>query len=256
MLQEACTSVKQLTLSVPDNVLAGAFAGIVARMLTAPFDVLKIRFQLSTLGFARSTSLLSAVQSIVKEEGITALWKGNVPALFLWVSYSMVQFATYGWLKNKLASQHGESSKHAVFDKVSDTFLAGSIASTMATVSTYPFDIMRTQFAIQGKVKRYPTMLSFVTHTLRSKGFPGLFTGLGPAIISITPYMGLNFALYESMKALIPGDSSWHIMKTGLAGGIAGGLSKLCVYPLVIYASVCVSMMLFILMYWLHNRIL
>ena len=36
----------QLVPGVNDDVLAGAFAGLVARLTTAPFDVLKIRFQL------------------------------------------------------------------------------------------------------------------------------------------------------------------------------------------------------------------
>lgn len=264
MLQEACITIKQLTLSVPDNVLAGAFAGVVARMLTAPFDVLKIRFQLSSLGFAESTSIWAAVQIIIKDEGITALWKGNVPALFLWVSYSIVQFATYGWLKGGFSGHHKKDSKHIVLDKVADTFLAGSIASTLATISTYPFDIMRTQFAIQGKVKTYPTMVSFVSHTMSTKGLPGLFAGLGPAILSITPYMGLNFALYEFLKPLIPNESSWHLVKTGVVGGIAGGLSKLCVYPLVSSTtmfSCCsdhffVKLFLFLfLSWWCHHRI-
>eukprot|EP01031_Cornospumella_fuschlensis_P038801 gene38801-47189_t len=230
MLQEACRSVVQLTLSIPDDVIAGAFAGVVARMLTAPFDVLKIRYQLGSLGFAQSSSLITATKSIVKEEGITALWKGNVPALFLWVSYSIVQFASYGWLKSSLVSKN--NSKNVLLDKLASSFMAGSIASTLATVITYPFDIMRTQFAIQGKVKTFHTMLSFVSHTISAKGPTGLFAGLGPAVISITPYIGLNFALYESLRSLIPKDASWPLFKTGLAGGIAGGLSKLCVYPL------------------------
>lgn len=37
---------QMLVPGVSDDVLAGAFAGLVARLTTAPFDVLKIRFQL------------------------------------------------------------------------------------------------------------------------------------------------------------------------------------------------------------------
>lgn len=76
----------------------------------------------------------------------------------------------------------------------------------------------------------------------------GFYAGLSPAIVGITPYMGLNFALYESFKnvAELPffksskkDDSSSFVLglkslgKKGVCGGLAGGLSKFIVYPLV-----------------------
>jgi hypothetical protein len=148
-----------------------------------------------------------------------------------------------------------------------------------SVAATYPFDIMRTQFALQGKEVVYKSMGSFISHTFRTKGVRGthiaahspvlsftraiiktppfsvsspcvgFYAGLTPAMVGITPQMGLNFALYESFKALASGvdavdaegkavskqkDSflKGTILK-GLCGGAAGGLSKLTVYPLV-----------------------
>lgn len=76
--------------------------------------------------------------------------------------------------------------------------------------------------------------------------------------MGITPYMGLNFALYETFKKIGTGQPSQKdlsgdnadllspnkkkekkdsaivaLAKKGLCGGAAGGLSKLIVYPLV-----------------------
>jgi len=75
--------------------------------------------------------------------------------------------------------------------------------------------------------------------------------------VGITPYMGLNFALYETFKKIGTGQPSQKdlsgdnadtqspnkkkkkdsaivaLAKKGLCGGAAGGLSKLIVYPLV-----------------------
>jgi solute carrier family 25 thiamine pyrophosphate transporter 19 len=62
-------------------------------------------------------------------------------------------------------------------------FLAGAGAGITATIATYPFDIMRTQFAIQGKEKLHKTMYSFIDYTLRTKGPQGFFAGVTPAVI-------------------------------------------------------------------------
>jgi len=40
-------------------------------------------------------------------------------------------------------------------------------------VVTYPFDIMRTQFALQGKDVVYKSMASFIGHTYKTKGVQG-----------------------------------------------------------------------------------
>jgi len=128
-----------------------------------------------------------------------------------------------------------------------------------STIVTYPFDIMRTQFAMQGSEVVYKSMGSFISHTYQAKGVPGFYAGLTPAVVGITPYMGLNFALYESFKKLgngkespvneTVGSSSSSIapsksanagilgvivsmLKKAVYGGAAGGLSKFTVYPL------------------------
>ena len=86
-------------VNVTDDAIAGGSAGLVARMLTAPFDVIKIRFQLQGPGEAKYKSMLQAFRTVIEEEGILALWKGNLSATILWVTYMSVQFTIYGVLK-------------------------------------------------------------------------------------------------------------------------------------------------------------
>ena len=152
-----------------DDIFAGAFAGCVARMLTAPLDVIKIRFQLQSNADRKYTSVLQSIRSIITEEGFFSLWKGNVSALYLWVSYSMIQFATYDVLKRfgetildpfERRSDDTDSKKPPIYSSTSKSqlsafkrgvvlFVAGAGAGMIATATTYPFDITRTQFALQ-----------------------------------------------------------------------------------------------------------
>ena len=74
----------------------------------------------------------------------------------------------------------------------------------------------------------------------------GFYAGLGPAVVGITPYIGLNFAIYETLQKISKDfinrkdDNASNkegklisLLRTGLIGGIAGGASKFLVYPLV-----------------------
>jgi len=146
-------------------------------------------------------------------------------------------------------------------------FTAGALAGITATAATYPFDIMRTQFALQGPSKVYNSIPSYVNSTLKNQGVRAFYTGLGPAVIGVAPYMGLNFAIYEGLTKYLetrnrnknninnahnshvrfgddatllssPREENAHyfsglvkVMKNGAIGGLAGGASKFLVFP-------------------------
>ena len=255
---------------------AGAYAGALARLIAAPFDLLKIRFQLqqsipSQGGAVKYKNMWQACKTIMKEEGIGALWKGNIAATYLWISYSMVQFGVYGLLKDtgesleaKFAAQlsndrsdpfwnramrgQDSGSKGAPNNVLQSNrylhtlllFLCGAGAAVVATGATYPLDIMRTQFTIQGKEKIYPTMASFISNTFQKQGIKGFYTGISPTLVGITPYIGLNFSFYDitkrwmdtNAKAKTEEGQVMGALRTGFAGAVAGGASKFLVYPL------------------------
>lgn len=90
--------------SVWTPALAGAFSGFVTRLVTGPLDTLKIRNQLHwQQGKDPNPSLLTLVRGLVAEEGVLALWKGTVPGLCLWMSYSFVQFGVFDALQSSAA---------------------------------------------------------------------------------------------------------------------------------------------------------
>ena len=108
----------QVTSRYSDDALAGAFAGFMGRITTAPFDVIKIRQQLTTTtGTTTKQTIAPPItpifRQIIRDEGVLALWKGNLSATFLWVSYSAVQFGIYGSLKEVVESR----LKHHGYDE-------------------------------------------------------------------------------------------------------------------------------------------
>ena len=63
-----------------DDIIAGAFSGVVARVISAPFDVIKIRSQLKAdhVNNNSAASVMQSFKDIAKNEGFLAsLWKGG-----------------------------------------------------------------------------------------------------------------------------------------------------------------------------------
>ncbi|WPG99025.1 Hypothetical protein R9X50_00183000 [Acrodontium crateriforme] len=221
-------------------VAAGAVAGLVSRFCIAPFDVLKIRLQLQYHSLADPIShpviartpagVISVARDIIRHEGITGFWKGNVPAEGLYLSYGAVQFLTYRTATQTI-DRLAERSQVPI-PGTAKSFVAGALSGTAATTMTYPLDLLRTRFAAQGTERVYEGLIASLRDITIHEGPSGFFRGLGAGIGQIIPYMGLFFALYEGFR--VPMANVHLPLGSGdaVAGIMASILSKSAVFPL------------------------
>ncbi|KAK0754196.1 mitochondrial dicarboxylate carrier protein [Schizothecium vesticola] len=222
-------------------VAAGATAGLVSRFVIAPLDVIKIRLQLQThsLSDALSThnlhggpiykGTLGTLRAIVQHEGLTALWKGNVPAELLYVCYNAIHFTTYRQSTLLLQRLAGPSRP---LPRAAESFLAGAGAGATATAATYPLDLLRTRFAAQGNERVYPSLRRAVAQIARDEGPAGFYRGLAPALAQIVPYMGVFFAAYETLRALPLEGQLPFGAGDAVAGTLASVVAKTGAFPL------------------------
>ncbi|KAI9695612.1 MAG: mitochondrial thiamine pyrophosphate transporter [Bogoriella megaspora] len=225
--------------SRPQVVLAGGIAGLVSRFCIAPLDVIKIRLQLQSHSMSDPLSrqgvlgptykgTLGTLRLILREEGITGLWKGNIPAELLYVTYGAIQFSTYR-STSQLLQQLPPSYK---LPPAAEAFISGATAGTLATTLTYPLDLLRTRFAAQGTERIYSSLLASIQQIAHHEGHRGFFAGLSAGVGQIVPYMGLFFAFYETLRLplshlQLPLGSS-----DAVAGISASVAAKTAVFPL------------------------
>ncbi|XP_061175812.1 mitochondrial thiamine pyrophosphate carrier-like [Saccostrea echinata] len=235
------TPEKETQLSAPEQALAGAVTGAVSRALFQPLDVLKIRFQLQIEPLKKCEtskywSISQATRTIITEEGVTALWKGHVPAQLLSVLYGIVQFVSFE-AATKVAWRvlpEGVYTDH----KPLTHMLCGSIAGCVSTVVVQPVDVMRTRLIAQGKQKMYTSMINGIMATTQSEGIMGLYRGLLPAMSQIAPQIGLQFGFYTLLRDLWKkflhkdGEKILETQGSLICGSGAGIISKILIYPL------------------------
>lgn len=209
--------------------------------MIAPLDVVKIRLQLqshslsdplSHTGLPKGAPIykgtLPTIRHILQNEGITGLWKGNVPAELMYVSYAALQFTTYRSLSMALEQVAGEKT----LNKSLESFIAGAGAGATATAATYPLDLLRTRFAAQGTERVYTSLFRAVKDIHRDEGAKGFFRGLGPGLAQIVPFMGLFFAIYESLRTPLAQYNLPFGSGDATAGVIASVIAKTGVFPL------------------------
>jgi solute carrier family 25 thiamine pyrophosphate transporter 19 len=203
--------------------------------------VVKIRLQLQSHSLSDPLSqqnlhggptykgTLPTIRHILANEGLTALWKGNVPAELMYICYSAVQFSTYRSVTMVLHNALGKDR----LPRAAESFVAGAVAGGAATVATYPLDLLRTRFAAQGSERVYLSLRSAVMRIGREEGVQGFFRGLGPGLAQIVPFMGMFFAAYESLRG--PMQHLAHLPFGGgdaIAGVMASIAAKTATFPL------------------------
>ena len=119
------------------------------RLACQPLDVAKIRLQLQVeLGQQRKyRHLLELLTKLPREEGVSALWKGHVPAQLLSVSYGLASFAVFESLAASISHNSSVSEQY----KPLVHFLCGGLGGCAGTVVSFPMDVVRTRLVAQQK---------------------------------------------------------------------------------------------------------
>lgn len=218
-------------------IIAGGLAGLISRFCIAPLDVVKIRLQLQTHSLSDPLScdgikgptykgVFPTLRAIAKQEGVRALWKGNIPAELMYVCYGGMQFVAYRGFTQM------QQTLPLKMPNSTESFVSGAAAGAVATTITYPLDLLRTRFAAQGTDRIYKSLFGAVRDIARDEGPKGYFRGLSAAVGSIVPYMGLFFSSYEFFHQRLASLQLPLSSGDAVAGVMASVFAKTATFPL------------------------
>jgi len=230
-------------MSTSRIMLASALAGAFARVPTHPLDTLKARIQAAS----PPPSLPTALQSLLRAEGVRGLYRGFAFTFAVSVPASCMYFTTYELSKGPSAASH---------------FAAGMLAETVSCVLWVPCDgararsllllrvngltpsaVIKERMQVQafstraGGYGEYASGWGALRHIARSEGVRGLYKGYWATLASFGPMSATYFMFYEQLRArlvrrvggdaaAVPHAQFW------LAGGLAGGAAAWITTPL------------------------
>lgn len=229
-LSQLLTHPQALLGLVPDKAAvftAAAIAGASAKTMTAPLDRIKLLMQthgvrVAQEGTKKAIGFIEAITAIGQNEGVKGYWKGNLPQVIRVIPYSAVQLFSYEMYKKLFKGEDVELS-------VRGRLAAGACAGMTSTFITYPLDVLRLRLAVE---PGYRTMSEVALNMLKEEGIASFYYGLGPSLISIAPYIAVNFCMFDLLKKSLPENVQKRPQTSLLSALISASCATLTCYPL------------------------
>ena len=176
------------------QILCGGAAGTIARSTVAPIDRIKILMQ--TAHVQNKSHLYGTmgqtIRYVLKTEGIKGLWRGNLTNCIRVAPHSATQFVTYDKIKVYLiGSSDGKLN-------TAQRLTAGSLSGVAAATVTQPLDVIRIRLQTDSEVKG--KIMLAVRNMYNEGGLLAFYKGYTPAVLSLAPFIAVNFATFDTLK--------------------------------------------------------
>jgi solute carrier family 25 folate transporter 32 len=188
--------------------LAGLSGGVVSSLILHPFDLVKIRFQVTETKVSiqntslpyrpHYNSLFDAFRSIYREKGlIRGLYQGVTPNVLgngmSWGLY-LFFYNTIDVLNNKEYKRKDLTLK--------DRIIYSTIAGITTITITNPIWVVKTRMCLQyskSQINMYKNMFDCIRKIYQLEGIKAFYKGLVPGIFG-TIHGTIQFVSYEQMK--------------------------------------------------------
>ncbi|GMH82994.1 hypothetical protein TrVE_jg9802 [Triparma verrucosa] len=173
--------------------LAGCASGLATVLVTTPTDLLKIKLQTKTAVTHHQSSIKQMLLSIIKNEGLTGLYKGASATAIRDTWSTGLYFVVYHTL-----CRRGKEEKYNG-DLVE--LVAGGVAGMTAWGLCLPADVVKTRLQADNSLK--PTWLGTLSQILNNEGSGALFAGAAPLLSRAFFVNAVTFWTYEKVNKVI-----------------------------------------------------
>ncbi|KAI9895055.1 MAG: hypothetical protein M1814_000280 [Vezdaea aestivalis] len=176
---------------------ASASAEFIADLALCPFEAVKVRMQTTLPPYA--STLREGWGKIVAQEGVSGLYKGLYPLWFRQIPYTMVKFATFEKVVEKIYKYLGKPKEQFTsLQQTGVSFAGGYLAGIGCAIVSHPADVMVSKLNADRKAGE--GAMTAVSRIYGNIGFAGLWNGLPVRIIMLGSLTGMQWLIYDSFK--------------------------------------------------------
>jgi len=217
--------------------LAGGVSAAVSKTAVAPIERVKLLLQVQASSTQikpedRYTGIGDCFRRVVKEQGFSSLWRGNLANVIRYFPTQALNFAFKDSYNNFFMK--GVDQKTEFWKFFAANIAAGSAAGASSLCFVYPLDFVRTRLGAdvgKGASREFRGLGHCFATILKSDGPVGLYRGFFVSVYGIIFYRGAYFGLFDTFKSFIPKDlptlqrilATWFVAQsvTALAGVIS-----------------------------------
>eukprot|EP00092_Neocalanus_flemingeri_P064445 GFUD01078204.1.p1 GENE.GFUD01078204.1~~GFUD01078204.1.p1 ORF type:complete len:337 (+),score=81.83 GFUD01078204.1:252-1262(+) len=194
------------------KVVAGMMAGGIGQLMASPTDLIKTQIQMEgrrrLMGEPpRVDGMVDAFRKIVKQGGVTGLWRGCWPNVQRAALVNLGDLSTYDSVKSSILDNttlEDNSVTHCL-----SSGCAGLVGAIMGT----PADVVKARIMNQatdeyGRGLVYKSSADCFMQTVRGEGFLALYKGFVPCWLRMAPW-SLTFWLSFEQIRKASGATSW-----------------------------------------------
>lgn len=182
----------------------GGSAGMAATLFVQPLDLVKNRMQLSGVGTGKKEYKTSfhAIQGILKNEGILAMYTGLSAGLLRQATYTTARLGIYTWLFQTFSSSDGTPPTFLV--KAALGMASGICGAFVGT----PADVALVRMTLDGRLppdqrRNYSNVFNALIRIAREEGVTSLWRGAIPTMGRAMVVNAAQLASYSQAKQLL-----------------------------------------------------
>ncbi|XP_056374915.1 electrogenic aspartate/glutamate antiporter SLC25A13, mitochondrial [Hyla sarda] len=185
-------TVKEGTIPLAAEILAGACAGGSQVIFTNPLEIVKIRLQVA--GEITTGPRVSAL-NVLRDLGFFGLYKGAKACFLRDIPFSAIYFPCYAHMKTAFAGEDGKVSPGYLL-------LAGAIAGMPAASLVTPADVIKTRLQVAARAGQttYTGVIDCFRKILQEEGHRALWKGAGARVFRSSPQFGVTLVTYELLQ--------------------------------------------------------
>lgn len=185
----------------------GTVAGCLGAAVGSPAELALVRMGADSSiadpakrrGYANS---IDCVIRVAREEGLGALYTGATPTVLRAGMLNSTLLAITSQLKPLIAEKTGWGETD-----VKNMFVATTVASLFSTLSSQPFDVVKSRVQ-QASKGEYAGMLDCARRSFAKEGVTVFWKGFTPAFVKLAPFSIISLTLLEKLTALYTGGKS------------------------------------------------
>jgi len=203
---------------------SGCVAGFAHALVSCPIELVKIQMQsLSVDGTkARYNSVFHAIKDVHRQRGLAGFSRGMVSTVIQDVPSFGCYFVAFEFLNSAETRRVFTNKSHENnFKDTAQILVAGGIAGQIAWISTYPFDVVKSQVQAETVAKRTSASTGLMQSMLRlykNEGFQVFFRGLSPVLLRAFPVNAVTFAVVHFSNSYLNNNLSSHNLCISDAG--------------------------------------